>query len=195
MIRLVDETDAAAIHGIYSPYVRETSISFEQSPPTVEEIKQRIRKKRRRHPWLVCTHDDSIVEYSYAGPIRKRAAYQWSVESSVYVNSNYQRRGVARGLYETLFAVLELQGYYNVFAGTALPNPASTGFHEAMDFEPIGVYESVGYKNGEWHDVKWWQKSLGELPANPDSPRPVHDVRELEQWDDVLIAGTSQIRL
>lgn len=195
MIRLVDESDAASIHDIYSPYVRETSISFEQSPPSVEEIKQRIRKTTRRYPWLVCEHNDTIVGYSYAGPIRKRAAYQWSVESSVYVDPKYQRHGVARGLYETLFAVLDLQGYYNVYAGTALPNPASTGFHESIGFEPIGVYENVGYKNGEWHDVKWWQKSLGELPANPDPPQPVLEVREQDQWDDVITTGKPLIRI
>ena len=195
MIRLVDETDAASIHGIYSPYVRETSISFEQSPPSVEEIKQRIRKKTKKYPWMVCTYDDTIVGYSYAGPIRKRAAYQWSVESSVYVDPDYQRHGVARGLYETLFAVLELQGYYNVYAGTALPNSASTGFHESIGFEPIGVYENVGYKNGEWHDVKWWHKSLGKLPVDPDPPRSVQDVREQDQWDDVITAGEPRIRL
>jgi phosphinothricin acetyltransferase len=193
MSRLVEETDAPSIHSIYSPYVRETAISFEQSPPSVEEIKQRIREKRGRYPWLVCAHEDTIVGYSYAGPIRKRAAYQWSVESSVYVVPDYQRHGVARGLYETLFAILKLQGYYNVYAGTALPNPASTAFHKAMGFEPIDVYESVGYKNGEWHDVKWWQKSLGERPANPDLPRSVQEVREQNQWDDITTAGESQI--
>jgi phosphinothricin acetyltransferase len=85
MIRLVDETGAASIYGIYSPYVRETSISLKQSPPSVEEIRQSIRKTTRRYPWLMCTHEDTIVGYSYAGPIRKQAAYQWSVESSVYV--------------------------------------------------------------------------------------------------------------
>lgn len=195
MIRFVDETDAAAIQAIYSPYVRETAISFEQSPPSVEEIQQRIREKTGPYPWLVCEHAGTIVGYSYAGPIRKRDAYQWSVESSVYVNSDYQRAGVARGLYKSLFAILERQGYYNVYAATALPNPASTGFHEATGFDPIGVYENVGYKNGAWHDVKWWHKSLGELPAHPDPPRPVQEIREQDPWDELRAMGETEVRL
>ena len=195
MIRLVEESDAEAIHSIYSPYVRDTSITFEQSPPSVAEIRRRIRKKGNRHPWFVCVDDDTVVGYSYAGPIRDRGAYQWSVESSVYVDSDYQRYGVARGLYTTLLSVLKLQGYYNVYAGTALPNQASTAFHETMGFEPIGVYENVGYKNGEWHNVKWWQKSLGDLPTDPDPPRSVDEVRGLRKWNDAITAGVSQVQL
>lgn len=195
MIRLVDETDAQSVQRIYAPYVRETAISFEQSPPTVEEMRQRIQNSGDEYPWLVCEADNRIVGYSYASPIRKRAAYNWSVESTVYVDDDYQRHGVARGLYETLFAMLELQGYYNVYAGTALPNPASTAFHEAVGFEPIGVYENVGYKNGAWHDVKWWHKSLGELPVDPDQPLSVQDVRERDRWEGVITTGASRIEL
>lgn len=112
-------------------------------------MRQRIRKTWEENPWVVGESDDTIIGYSYAGPIRKRAAYNLSVGSTVYVHDDYQRRGVARGLYGTLLAVLELQGYYNVYAETALPNPANIAFHKAVGFEPIGVYECVGYKNGE----------------------------------------------
>lgn len=195
MIRVVKEADAADVREIYAPYVRETAISFEQSPPSVAEMEQRIETKTGTYPWLVCTHDGTVVGYSYAGPIRKRDAYQWSVESSVYVHPDYQRRGVAQGLYDALFAVLERQGYYNVYAGTALPNPASTGFHAAAGFDPIGVYEDVGYKNGAWHDVKWWHRSLGELPEQPQPPRSVQEVRDRDEWEDLLATGESAIRL
>jgi phosphinothricin acetyltransferase len=195
MIRAVGDADAESIQDIYAPYVRETAISFEQSPPSVEEIRQRIREKAGTYPWLVCEQDGSVVGYSYAAPIRKRDAYRWSVESSVYVDSAYHRCGIARGLYETLFAVLERQGYYNVYAGTTLPNLASTGFHESTGFEPVGVYENVGYKNGAWHDVKWWQKSLGELPAHPEPPQSVQELRDREEWDDLLAVGGTDIRL
>ena len=75
MIRLVEESNAEAVHSIYPPCVRETSITFEQSPPSVAEIRRRIRKKGNRHPWFVCVDDDTVVGYSYAGPIRDRGAY------------------------------------------------------------------------------------------------------------------------
>jgi phosphinothricin acetyltransferase len=114
-IRLVDESDARSIQRIYAPYVRNTSITFERSPPSIEELKRQIKEKEEEYPWLVCEHDDSIAGYAYAGSIRKRAAYQWSVESSVYVDHDFHRRGVARGLYERLLAVLSRQGYYNVY--------------------------------------------------------------------------------
>jgi len=158
-------------------------------------MKRQIREKRGTHPWLVCVHDDTVVGYSYASPLPKRGAYQWSVESSVYVDPGYHRCGVGRGLYEALLATLELQGYQNVYAAIALPNRASTAFHESVGFEPIGVFERVGYKNRQWHDVKWWHRSLGEHPGNPDEPRTVQEVCSQRQWDEALEAGESRVGL
>lgn len=136
-----------------------------------------------------------MIGYAYAGPHRSREAYQWAVESSVYVSQDHQRAGVARGLYESLFAVLELQGFQNVCAGTTLPNPASVRFHEAMGFESIGVYEKIGYKNGNWHDVKWSQRSLGKHTIAPDPPLRISEAREREQWQEALATGQSSIQV
>ncbi|WP_255169275.1 arsinothricin resistance N-acetyltransferase ArsN1 family B [Natrononativus amylolyticus] len=194
-IRPAAHGDAGAVARIYEPSVRETAVSFEERPPSGSEIERRIERTEARHPWLVCEHDADVIGFAYAGPHRTRDAYRWSVDSSVYVDDRYHRRGVGRALYESLFAALELQGYYNVYAGTALPNPASVEFHRSMGFEPVGVYRKVGYKNGEWHDVQWWQRSLAPRPAEPKPPRPPSDVRGSSDWDDAIEAGLESLRL
>ena len=107
---------------------------------------------------------------AYASQHRVRRAYQWSVDVAVYVAPNHQRGGIARGLYCRLFELLRQQGYYNAYAGIALPNPASVGFHESMGFRPVGVYEQVGFKAGKWVDVGWWQLELQAKPAEPGEP-------------------------
>jgi L-amino acid N-acyltransferase YncA len=84
-----------------------------------------------------------------------RAAYRWSVDVSTYVHKGERRTGAGRALYTSLISVLALQGFYNAYAGIALPNPASVGLHEAVGFRPVGVYREVGYKLGAWHDVGW----------------------------------------
>ena len=107
---------------------------------------------------------------------RTRAAYQWSVDVSVYVHERARRRGVGRALYGALFGILRQQGFYSAYAGIALPNPASVRLHESMGFQPVGVYRSVGYKLGAWRDVGWWHLAL--RPAI-EPPAPLLSVRRV----------------
>ena len=126
----------------------------------IEQIVSRITTTTMQFPWLVCAAGDQVLGYVYAGKHRSRSAYQWSVDVTVYVHVDARRRGIARALYTVLFKLLAAQGFYNAYAGIALPNPGSVAVHEAMGMVPIGVYKQVGYKLGAWHDVGWWQKRL-----------------------------------
>ena len=152
IIRVARPEDAEAILAIYAPIVRETAISFEVEPPTRVEMQQRIATTLRQFPWLVCDRQGEVLGYVYTSPHRARAAYQWSVDVSVYIHAKARRTGMGRALYHALFALLSLQGFYQGFAGITLPNPASVGLHEALGFQPVGVYQAVGYKLGSWHD-------------------------------------------
>jgi L-amino acid N-acyltransferase YncA len=177
-IRLATEDDAGQILAIYAPIVRETPISFEMEPPTVEAMRQRISDTLGCFPWLVCESADELLGYAYGSRHRARAAYDWSAEVSVYVHASARRSGVGRDLYRSLFEILRLQGYCNALAGATLPNPASVGLHESLGFQPVGIYRSVGYKFGAWHDVGWWQLSLQPHTACPAPPIPFRAMRE-----------------
>jgi phosphinothricin acetyltransferase len=172
-LRLATPGDAAPIRRIYGPYVTDTAITFETTVPSVEELEAKIAEVGADFPWLVAEADDEILGYAYAHPHRDRGAYDWAVETSVYVDEEYQRAGVASSLYETLFELLERQGHVQAYAGIALPNPQSVGFHGSMGFAPVGTYENVGYKHGDWHDVEWWAKEIQEPPDEPESPRSI----------------------
>src|SRR5512142_1544352 len=161
-IRIARSEDAEGMLAIYAPIVSETTISFEMEPPTVEEMRRRIETTLAKLPWLVWEADGRIMGYAYASRHRERAAYQWSVDVSVYVAEEARGRGLGRRLYAPLLGMLEDLGYYSALAGIALPNPASVGLHEAMGFKPIGVYRNIGYKSGAWRDVGWWQRQLRE---------------------------------
>src|SRR5262249_55483808 len=126
---------------------------------------------------------------AYASPHRQRAAYDWSVDVSVYIRDNMRRMGVGRALYTSLFAILRLQGFYNAVAGTTLPNPGSIGLHQAMGFQPVGVYHNIGYKCGAWHDVAWWQLALRAPDAPPQPPIALGEVRKNAAWSGALGAG------
>ena len=192
-IRVATANDAEEVKDIYAPYVRDTPISFESTPPTADEMGERIENDHPHLPWLVYEEDGAVLGYAYAGPHRPREAYQWCVDSSVYVREDSHRRGIARGLYTSLLEILRLQGFYNVYAGATLPNPASVGFHESMGFEPVGIYEDVGYKDGSWYDVKWWHRSIRERDPAPEPPLTLAEARADERWNEALAAGESLI--
>jgi phosphinothricin acetyltransferase len=171
-LRVATPDDAAAIAAIYAPIVLNTPISFEMEPPSVDEMRTRISNTLRALPWLVSLDAAGTVNgYVYASKHRERAAYQWSVDTSAYVRDDCRGQGVGRRLYQALFDELAGLGYFQAFAGIALPNAASVGLHEAMGFEPLGVYRQVGYKMGSWRDVGWWQKVLKAPVADPAPPR------------------------
>ena len=194
VIRLAAEGDAEQIAAIYAPNVTGTVISFETEPPTADEMRRRIETTLERYPWLVCERQGRVLGYAYAGAHGSRAAYRWSVDVSVYVHGEARRTGVGQALYASLFAALDLQGFYNAYAGATLPNPASVGLHESVGFRLVGVYCEVGYKLGAWHDVGWWHLPLRERVADPDPPADLPSVLGSEEWDAALAKGLPLLR-
>jgi phosphinothricin acetyltransferase len=151
-------------------------ISFEVVPPEVDEIAKRMAAVLARLPWLVYEREGHVLGYAYASPHHVRAAYQWSVDTAVYVDANSHRRGVGRELYASLFPLLARLGYVNAYAGITLPNVKSVGLHESFGFQPVGVYRHVGFKFDGWHDVGWWSLDLQPLPEAPAALRSISDV-------------------
>jgi phosphinothricin acetyltransferase len=193
-IRDATESDAAPVAAIYAPYVRDTAISFEVVPPTGDAMGERMRSLTVSYPWLICADQTEVRGYAYASRHHERAAYQWSVDVSVYVCADAHRRGIGRALYTALLRLVAAQGLYNAYAGITLPNSASVGLHESLGFQPVGVYRRVGHKLGVWHDVGWWALDLEPRPASPMPPRLAAALRETTEWQAALAAGQLLLR-
>jgi L-amino acid N-acyltransferase YncA len=165
--------DAAACAAIYAPSVEATPISFEVVPPDAAEFARRIAKYAATHQFLVAEEGGVVAGYAYACRWAERAAYDWSVETSVYIDGGHHGRGVGRALYTELFARLRAQGFRIAVAGITLPNPASIALHESMGFEPIGALRDIGWKEDGWRDVGYWQLYLQPLgDGAPEPPLP-----------------------
>ena len=193
-IREARQSDAGQVASIYRPWVERTAVSFELEPPPPEEMARRIATLGSYAPWLVCEGAEGILGYSYASRHRDRAAYQWSVDSAVYVRGDLHRRGVGRALYTSLFALLRLQGFVAAHGGITLPNSNSEGLHRAMGFRFVGVYPAVGFKLGAWHDVGWWQLRLKDSPPQPRDPLALAQARGLPGWKEALASGAAGLR-
>lgn len=164
--------DAAACAAIYAPHVEGSAVSFEEQAPDAAELAARIRRYGASHAWLVAEQEGEVVGYAYSTPFNERPAYRWSASVSVYVAAGEGGRGVGRTLYGALFDRLRERGLRMACAGITLPNEASVGLHESLGFERIGINREIGWKQGAWRDVGWFQLELtpaGEGP--PVEPR------------------------
>lgn len=163
------ERDGAACAAIYAPHVEGSPVSFEERAPGAAELTARIARYGASHAWLVAERGGEVVGYAYATAFNERPAYRWSASVSVYVAEAARGEGVGRALYEALFARLCERGFRMACAGITLPNEASVGLHEALGFEPTGINREIGFKEGAWRDVGWFQL---ELAPAPDGPPP-----------------------
>lgn len=166
--------DGGACAAIYAPHVEGSAVSFEEGVPGAEEMAARIERVAATHAWLVAERHGRAAGYAYATTFSERPAYRWSTGVSVYVAEGERGRGIGRSLYVALFERLRKRGFRMACAGITLPNEASVALHESLGFEPVGIYREIGWKNGAWRDVGWWQLELApagdEPPAEPLPP-------------------------
>ena len=194
-IRTAGKRDAKQLLAIYAPYVRNSAVTFEYNVPSVRNFSERIIDYMKTYPWLVCEHEGDIIGYAYASAYRERAAYQWNCECSVYVEKKYQRNGIAKILYSTLFDLLRQQGFVRVYAVITSPNPASIRFHEAADFKKFAIYRKVGYKLGRWHDVQWMELQLNELEDNPVKPVAFSKIKNAAAIENIIERANGRVYL
>ena len=168
-IRIAKTEDASELRKIYAPYVENTAITFEYQVPTEAEFASRIENTLKRYPYLVAEQDGEILGYAYASPFKERAAYDWAVETSIYVKMDAKGKGIGKLLYQNIEEILKQQNILNVNACIAAPeiNDAyltddSIQFHEKMGYQMVGRFHKVGYKFHRWYDMVWMEKYIGE---------------------------------
>lgn len=166
-VRTASVSDAPALLAIYAPYVEKTAITFEYAVPTLEDFSGRISRTLARYPYLVAQRDGVIIGYAYASAFKERAAYDWAVETSIYVSEEARGTGAGTVLYHALEQALSMQNVINVNACISYPNPGSISFHEKLGYKTVGHFSQCGYKLGTWWDMIWMEKMLGEHPAPP----------------------------
>ena len=191
-IRLATPADAAAVAAIYAPFCESNVVSFEVAAPDAAEIARRISSITVQYPWLVLEVDGGVLGYAYAGRHRDRAAYGWSVDTAVYIGDGHRRQGVGTALYSTLFDLLRAQGYFKACAGITLPNPASVGLHEAFGFHLVGIYRGIGFKQGAWHDVAWYEAAVQPECKRPAPPTSIVELLDGPAWHASVARGVAQ---
>ena len=178
IIRPAELRDVPAMLAVYAPYVETTAVSFEYAVPSEEEFRARLERVQSFYPWIVAEQQGRVLGYAYASRFHPRAAYDWSVEVSIYLERGERGRGLGRRLYETLEKCLRAQGVLTAYSCIAhAPTPdeyldhASIRFHERTGYSRTGTFPACGYKFGRWYGMIWMEKRL--VPADaPEAQRP-----------------------
>ena len=168
-IRIASPSDAPELLAIYAPYITKTAISFEYDVPSVEEFADRIRTTLEKYPYLAAESDGHIVGYCYVSILHGRQAYDWSVETSIYVDQNCKRMGIGKKLHDALEQALSAMGILNLYACIAFPigedpylTEDSVHFHEHLGYTHTAHFHKCGYKFNRWYDIVWMEKTIGK---------------------------------
>ncbi|MBT8327190.1 MAG: GNAT family N-acetyltransferase [Bacteroidia bacterium] len=156
-IRPASSTDSVEIADIYNYYIDHTIVTFETTPISAEEMQQRIEKISNQFPYLVAIIDTVVVGYAYASTWKPRAAYNFAVETSIYLKNGYEGSGIGTKLYSKLIDEVRSTDVKTAIGGVSLPNQGSIVLHEKLGFKKIGVFSRVGFKFQKWIDVGYWQ--------------------------------------
>ena len=187
-IRFATPNDAEALVAIYAPYILKTAITYEYEIPSTAEFAERISTYSAKYPYLVAEQNGTPVGYAYACPLGSRPAFDWAVETAIYIREGCKGLGIGKALYEKLEAILRSMGIRTMTAAVAsvdhddpyLTN-ASITFHQRMGFTPVGTFHHAGCKFGRWYDLTWLEKAIGGYETQPPHPRTVHEVMD-EAW-------------
>lgn len=178
-VRAATPEDAGAIAAIYAPHVLAGTVSFETEAPDARAMRTRMASSQGLYPWMVATNGaetGGVLGYAYATRFSEREAYRWAVETTIYIADVAQRQGVGRLLYEALIDTVRAQGFTQAIGRIALPNNQSIGLHESVGFRRAGVFREIGYKQGQWIDVGYWQCELADPTNPPVEPKRFADV-------------------
>jgi Sortase and related acyltransferases len=185
-IRMATQADARELLEIYTPYVTDTAISFEYQVPSVAEFSERIRRTLLKYPYIVAAEDNRIIGYAYASAFKGRAAYDWAVETTVYLKQDCRGRGVGKKLYLALEELLKRQNILNLNACIAYApaddahlSNSSAYFHEHLGYKQVGHFTKCGYKFETWYDMIWMEKIIGEHEKMPVPIIPITEIDKL----------------
>lgn len=162
-IRVATPADAMALASIYKPYVEETTITFDYDVPSVADFVWRIEEILQTYPYYVAEENGVILGYAYAHAYKERAAYDWAVEVSVYVDREKRGNGAGKRLYQALEETLDKQNVAILTACITGGNQGSIDFHERLGYQEVAKFPKIGYKFDQWLDVIWLQKFLTEV--------------------------------
>lgn len=180
-IRFVKDSDLREVLDIYQYYIKNTDITFDYEVPLLPAFKDSLQETMMSMPFLVAVEENQVVGYAYANKFKGKKAYDWAVETTIYIDHKCTHQGIGVKLYDALFSILKELGYCRCYACITYPNPGSIAFHQKFGFEEVGMFHRSGYKFGRWIDMIYMELSLQETD-DPQPPKSIHEIDFESRW-------------
>ena len=184
IVRMARPEDAQAMADIFRPYVLETAVAFEYNPPGAEHFRALMEDRMRKYPFLVTEEDGQVTGYLYVSPFKARPAYDWAIETSIYIRQDCRGKGYGRLLHDRMEELLKRQNILSMYACIAYTEVEdqylvnhSKRFHAHMGYELTATFPKCGYKFNKWYDIIWMHK---EIAPHVDRPSPIIPFPQLE---------------
>jgi phosphinothricin acetyltransferase len=176
LIRLAQESDIQQMHSIYNYYVDNSSVTFDYETPELHEFSKKITHLLEKYPVLIYEEKGSISGYAYASLFREKKAYQWTVETTIYLKPDVRGNGIGTMLYSKLISILQQQKFRIALAVITIPNEESIKFHRKLGFYECGILEEIGYKFNDWRSVQLMRLQLNNADEIPEDPLPLKEI-------------------
>ena len=160
-IRLATQAELQAINEIYNYYVMHSTATYQDEPTTPVEREVWFAAHGPLHPITVAEEAGETVGWAALSPFHQRSAYRYTVENSVYVRYDRQRRGIGSALLGDSIRRAQAAGHHTIIAGIDFEQTASIALHRRFGFDQVAHLKQVGFKFGRWLDVVYLQKMLG----------------------------------
>lgn len=192
IVRPAAVSDAAAILDVYRNFILNTTVTFEEEVPGVEQYRERMNGIMAEYPFLVCEDGGRVAGFAYAHRHQSRSAYRYGAELSIYLRPHYTNLGIGRAMSEAIAQLLRMQGVQTLYSAVSVPNAASEALHDSMGFTRVGLWKNTGYKKGRWLDIAWYELPLGDYPEHP-APLLTFGQLDPAQVAGVMKAATARI--
>ena len=177
ILRVARLEDAEELREIYAPYVEKTVITFEYQVPSLDEFRSRMAHTLAKYPYIVAVRNGALLGYAYTGDFVGRSAYDWAVETTIYLREDQKKKGLGKRLYQALEDVSRAQNILNLNACIGYPETEdeyltknSAQFHAHLGYTLVGEFHQCGYKFGRWYNMVWMEKQIGEHHKKQPAP-------------------------
>ncbi len=184
-LRFATLDDTKQILSIYKYYIEKTAITFEYDVPSEVDFAMRVKTISDAYPYIVATLNKKVIGYAYATKFRERKAYDWAVETSVYIDKKHKGKGLGKKLYTKLLELLTAQGFVMAYACVTCPNFTSDALHSSLGFTKVGIFSNSGYKFDNWHDIVWYEKQLKSVKSESFNIKTIEALKKSSAAEDL----------
>ncbi len=176
ILQLMKEEDIPEVYTLYDHILRNTTALLETELPSITDFTEKMISNGSIYPTILLKEHGEIIGFACSSICNDQSGCAWNCRLSIYIKPAYRHQDLGKALLTAAIDLLSLQGYYNVFCYTILPDEETLLFFRSQGFKVEGINQNHGFKNGRWHDRVILKRSLLEYTEPDRIPRTIREI-------------------